>query len=100
MGMVQAVRHSESCFPFLPRSMSEDRDADSAPSRSEAPNEAEQDVRWMQRVAQGDIEAFERLIEAHQTRVVGTVAKMLGDETDSEDIAQQVFIRVWKSAGR
>jgi len=28
------------------------------------------------------------------------VAKMLGDDTDAEDIAQQVFIRVWNSAGR
>lgn len=54
----------------------------------------------MRRVAQGDTEAFQALIEAHQARVVGTVAKMLGDDVDSEDIAQQVFIRVWKSAGR
>src|SRR4029077_2469637 len=43
---------------------------------------------------------FRHLIETHQTRVVGTVTKMLGDEKDAEDIAQQVFIRVWKSAGR
>jgi RNA polymerase sigma-70 factor (ECF subfamily) len=63
-------------------------------------NPADQDVYWMQRVAGGDMEAFQALIEAHQTRVVGTVAKMLGDDVDSEDIAQQVFIRVWKSANR
>jgi len=61
---------------------------------------AEQDVHWMRRVAVGDVEAFQGLIEAHQSRVVGTVAKMLGDDIDSEDIAQQVFIRIWKSAGR
>jgi len=60
----------------------------------------EQDVHWMRRVATGDIDAFQSLIEAHQSRVVGTVAKMLGDDIDSEDIAQQVFIRVWKSAAR
>ena len=61
---------------------------------------AEQDVCWMRRVAEGDVEAFQALIEAHQARVVGTVAKMLGDDVDSEDIAQQVFIRVWRSAAR
>ena len=61
---------------------------------------ADQDVYWMQRVAEGDMEAFQALIEAHQARVVGTVAKMLGDDIDSEDIAQQVFIRIWKSAAR
>lgn len=70
------------------------------PSLPSSPDEAEQDVLWMQRVAQGDMAAFEQLIEAHQTRVIGTVAKMLGDDSDAEDIAQQVFIRVWKSAAR
>ena len=54
----------------------------------------------MQQVAKGDMDAFRLLIEVHQARVVGTVAKMLGDDVDSEDIAQQVFIRVWKSAAR
>ena len=59
-----------------------------------------QDIAWMERVKTGDTEAFRLLIETHQTRVVGTVAKMLGDDTDSEDIAQQVFIRIWNSAAR
>lgn len=54
----------------------------------------------MQQIKEGDTEALRDLIEAHQHRVVGTVAKMLGDESDAEDIAQQVFIRVWKSASR
>src|SRR5207249_2463282 len=54
----------------------------------------------MRRVAEGDMEALRELIEAYQARVVGTVAKMLGSEADAEDIAQQVFVRVWKSAGR
>jgi RNA polymerase sigma-70 factor (ECF subfamily) len=69
-----------------------------APSQVLTP--AAQDVAWMRLVAQGDMDAFQSLIEAHQARVVGTVAKMLGDDVDSEDIAQQVFIRIWKSAGR
>ena len=58
------------------------------------------DVALMLRVGQGDENAFERLIERHQRVVVGTVAKMLGNTTDAEDIAQQVFIRLWKSAPR
>ena len=32
--------------------------------------------------------------------MAGTVARMLGSNSDVEDIAQQVFIRVWKSARR
>src|SRR3954447_24184435 len=59
-----------------------------------------EDVRLMVLVAGGDTAAFEALIERHQTLVLGTVARMLGSNSDVEDIAQQVFLRVWKSAGR
>lgn len=58
------------------------------------------DVALMLKVAQGDEAAFEQLIERHQQLVIGTVAKMLGNASDAEDIAQQVFIRLWKSAPR
>jgi RNA polymerase sigma-70 factor (ECF subfamily) len=61
---------------------------------------AARDLEWMRRVKQGDLNALAELIQAHQQRVVSTVAKMLGSETDAEDVAQQVFIRVWKSAPR
>jgi len=61
---------------------------------------AEQDLVWMSRIKAGDTEALRALIEAHQHRVIGTVAKMLGDESDAEDIAQQVFVRIWRSAPR
>jgi len=54
----------------------------------------------MRLVGRGDMEAFEQLIERHQTLVAGTVARMLGSNSDVDDIAQQVFIRVWKSASR
>src|SRR3954451_17120471 len=68
-----------------------------APARS---GDDAEDVRLMQLVAGGDTAAFEQLIERHQTLVLGTVARMLGSNSDVEDIAQQVFIRVWKNAGR
>src|SRR5689334_3934398 len=58
------------------------------------------DVRLMRLVGRGDTQTFEQLIEKHQTLVAGTVARMLGSSSDVEDIAQQVFIRVWKSARR
>jgi RNA polymerase sigma-70 factor, ECF subfamily len=63
-------------------------------------DEDTEDVRLMQLVAEGDTSAFEKLIERHQALVAGTVARMLGSNSDVEDIAQQVFIRVWKSARR
>ena len=60
----------------------------------------QEDVRLMQLVRTGDMAAFEQLVERHQTLIAGTVARMLGNNSDVEDLAQQVFIRVWKSAKR
>ena len=63
-------------------------------------NEDAVDVALMARVATGDEGAFEELVTRHQHAVVGTVAKMLGNPSEAEDIAQQVFLRLWKSAPR
>ena len=74
-------------------------DADATPNAALTPDE--QDIIWMMRVRTGDRAAFTDLVECHQQRVVGTVARMLGpDAADAEDIGQQVFLRVWKSADR
>ena len=59
-----------------------------------------EDVRLMALVSGGDTAAFEQLVERHQRLVIGTVTRMLGNNADAEDIAQQVFVRVWKSAKR
>ena len=63
------------------------------------PEDAE-DIRLMGLASTGDMAAFEALVERHQRLVVGTVGRMLGTNSDAEDIAQQVFVRVWKNAKR
>ncbi|HWM23359.1 MAG TPA: sigma-70 family RNA polymerase sigma factor [Chthoniobacterales bacterium] len=70
------------------------------PSPAGISDEEAEDIRLMQLVSAGETAAFEQLIERHQRLVVGTVARMLGNNSDVEDIAQQVFVRVWKSAPR
>jgi RNA polymerase sigma-70 factor, ECF subfamily len=60
----------------------------------------EPEIEWMARVKTGDMDAFRLLVEAHQSRVIGTITKMLGSDAEAEDLAQQVFIRIWKSAPR
>lgn len=60
----------------------------------------EEDLVLMMRVRGGDAGAFSALVERHQHRVVGTIARMLGSPDEAEDLAQQVFVRVWKSAAR
>src|SRR5580692_11007218 len=58
------------------------------------------EIEWMRQIKEGDMDAFRLLVETHQARVIGTITKMLGSETEAEDLAQQVFIRIWKSAQR
>lgn len=64
------------------------------------PSGDEENVRLMMRVRDGDMKAFERLVELNQRAVIGTVARMLNNLDDAHDIAQQVFVRVWRSAER
>ena len=52
----------------------------------------QESVRLMLRVKEGDVKAFERLVELHQSAVVGTCARMLNNIEDAHDIAQQVCL--------
>lgn len=54
----------------------------------------------MERIKTGDEDAFRELVELHQQRVIGICVKLMGDPIEAEDVAQQVFVRIWKSAGR
>ncbi len=63
-------------------------------------DESDLDFALMERVGAGDHAAFRQLVERHQLAVIGTVTKMLGNASDSEDIAQQVFLRIWRNARR
>src|SRR6516225_1316777 len=74
--------------------------AGSDPGNQGRSEEDAEDVQLMRLVGRGDTSAFEELIERHQAFVAGTVARMLGSNSDVEDIAQQVFVRVWKGARR
>ena len=56
-----------------------------------------EDVRLMRLVARGDTSAFEKVIERHQALVAGTAARMLGSNSDVEDIAQQVLSSLKRS---
>ena len=60
----------------------------------------ESDEVLMTRIQGGDEKAFRTLIERHQDRVYGTVARMMGGAgPEVEEVAQDIFLRGWKSAG-
>jgi RNA polymerase sigma-70 factor (ECF subfamily) len=52
----------------------------------------------MARIAKGDDDAFEILVDRHQASILNFIYRYIGDRTQAKDLAQEVFIRVWKSA--
>ena len=54
----------------------------------------------MQRVAQGDEAAFAELYDHLSPLVYGVVLKVLRDPAQSEEVAQEVFVELWRTATR
>lgn len=49
------------------------------------------------RCQQGDKEAFRWVVQTHQRMIFSLALKMLCDEEEAKDLAQETFIRVWQS---
>lgn len=58
------------------------------------------DAELVARVGQGDEAAARRLVGAKLPRVLAFANRLLGDRGEAEDVAQEVFVRVWRHAGR
>lgn len=56
------------------------------------------DAALVRAAAGGDLDAFEALVRRHESRVVSLVRSLAGPE-DAEDLAQEVFVRVYRSLG-
>jgi RNA polymerase sigma-70 factor (ECF subfamily) len=54
----------------------------------------------MRLIQAGDTGAFRALIEEYKGRVAAAIARMAGSSLDPEELAHEVFVRVWKSAHR
>lgn len=66
---------------------------------SETPEE-DPGVAWMRAVQAGDLDAFEQLVEAYERPVFAVLRRMLGPAAPVEDLAQEAFLRVWRSRDR
>ena len=47
--------------------------------------------------AGGDRDAFDELVRRHQSAILGLCRALIGGRDDAEDLAQEVFVRAWKS---
>ena len=55
------------------------------------------DVRLMIGVRDDQPGAFEELVEAYQQRLVGVMHHLVGNAEEAEDLAQEVFLRVYRA---
>src|SRR6266513_4236506 len=58
---------------------------------------AELERSLLRRLRDRDERAFRELIEAHRDRVFNITFRMLGNRAEAEDVAQEVFITVFKT---
>ena len=63
-------------------------------------DQADPDAVLMLRVKCGDRAAFEELVKKYQQPLFNFVFRTLRDETETEDVAQNTFLQVWKSRAR
>lgn len=49
------------------------------------------------RAKQGDQDAFSQLVEANQNRIYTLTLRMTGSPEDAADLAQEAFLRAWRS---
>jgi RNA polymerase sigma-70 factor (ECF subfamily) len=58
------------------------------------------DIRLMLRVRADEPGAFEELVGLYQNRLVAVLHHLLGNPEEAEDLAQEVFLRVYRSRSR
>jgi RNA polymerase sigma-70 factor (ECF subfamily) len=80
------------------RSMASDSGRETASAlgpQSASLSSAEQDRIAVQAALAGDQSAFADLVTRYQSAVYNMAYRMLGDPTEAEDAAQEVFVRAW-----
>lgn len=56
------------------------------------------DEELVRRIAKGDEKAAAKLVDRHVSAITGLARYMLADAIEAEDVAQEVFIKVWVHA--
>jgi RNA polymerase sigma-70 factor (ECF subfamily) len=64
------------------------------------PGDADPALALVARAKAGDAEAFDELMALTQRRVVSVAWRMLGNEADARDAAQETFLRVYRNLDR
>ncbi len=55
------------------------------------------DEEVIERARDGDAEAFNEIVSAYKRRIAGTISRLIGRPEDVDDVAQEVFVRLYQS---
>jgi RNA polymerase sigma-70 factor (ECF subfamily) len=77
--------------------LSAGRRAGEWPDRLMSENEIDQEL--VKRVQAGERRAFDLLVRKYQHKVVGLVSRYVGDWAESQDVAQEAFVRAYRALG-
>jgi RNA polymerase sigma-70 factor, ECF subfamily len=58
------------------------------------------DANLVAKVAAGDVVAFSALIDRHLPGILAVARRMLRDDMEAEDVAQDAMLRLWRSSNR
>jgi RNA polymerase sigma-70 factor (ECF subfamily) len=70
----------------------------SGPLPRSGPDEGTDETALLARVAAGEAEAFRGLVDRHLPTVLGVARRMLRDDAEAEDVAQEALLRLWRNA--
>lgn len=65
---------------------------------SSEPPAIDPDVALLEQIGKGDSLASRSFVDRHLGRTVGLANRVLKNKADAEEVAQEVFLRVWKQA--
>src|SRR5512140_1797644 len=77
----------------------EDRSTDGSPDVALEPGAANEDRTIVEAGLAGDRDAYRRLVERESASVVAACARILGDRSEAEDVAQEAFVIAYRSLG-
>ena len=59
---------------------------------------ADPELEWIRRIAEGDREAFEKLYAAYRVRIFRYLLRMVGDAGTAEELTNDAMVAAWKAA--
>jgi len=58
------------------------------------------DVSLMLQFKNGDISSFEKLVKKHKENIINIIYQFIGDKEEAEDLAIEVFLKVYQARGK